>query len=277
MHHDLEWAGWFSGLLLSAFVILLAIVWAWLYYQRDSIARMSFLQGLMKALTFAMVPVCLIAIIISSSGISVVWACALLFPFITAILAFSRTSPFHVPPANALSYSGVTLMTLLIMALPLSAYRLANDIVDQYHAGEAWHLNTRPDGSAWLVKESWYDAHQILFIGALDVRRIGRPEMTLGRAEIASPRCSDASPSGAMVLTPTSPRTFGSLTPLPMLSGCLGHDWIEVPATRHAVLSAVSLLLQDNATITWEGLIAHGKDNERARDFFENGSYAMSH
>ncbi|WP_414500320.1 MULTISPECIES: hypothetical protein [unclassified Zymobacter] len=275
MHHDLEWAGWFSGLLLAALVILLAGVWAWLYHQHDSTARMSFLQGLMKALTIAMVPVCLIAILISSSGVSVVWLCALLFPLITAILAFSRTSPFHVPQANAMPYGWVALIALFIMALPLTAHRLAYYIVDQHHAGEAWHPNPRPDGSTWLVKESWYDTRQILFIGALDVRRIGRPEMTLGRAEIASPRCSDAPSLTAMMLAPTSPRTFGGLTPLPMLSGCLGQDWIEVPATRHAVLATVALLLQDSATITWEGLIAHGEDNERARDFFENGSYAM--
>ena len=278
MHHDLEWAGWFSGLLLTAFAILLAGVWAWLHHQHDSITRMSFLQGVMKALTFAMVPVCLIAMIISSAGVSLVWLCALLFPLITAILAFSRTSPFHVPPVNTLSYRWVAVMSIMIMALPLSAHQLAYYIVDKNHAGEAWHPNPRPDGAMWIVKESWYDSRQILFIGALDVRRVGRPEMTIGRAEIASPRCSgDSVLPTTLTLAPTLPRTFGGLTPLPMQSGCLGHDWIEVPATRHAVLATVALLLQDSATITWEGLITHGEDNGKARDFFENGSYAMPH
>lgn len=277
MHHDLEWAGWFSGLLLAALVILLAGVWTWLYHQHNSIVRMSFLQALMKALTIAMVPVCLAAIILSSGGVGLVWLCALSFPLITAILAFSRTSPFHVPKANALSYGWVIPMAAAIMILPLMAHLLANHIVDKQHAGEAWHTTQHPDGSTWLIKESWYDPHQILFIGALDVRQINRPEMTLGRAELSSPRCSEVTSPSMLTLAPTMPRTFGGLTPLPMLSGCLGGDWIEIPATRHAVLATVALLLQDSATITWEGLIAHGEDNVKARDFFENGSYAMPH
>ena len=277
MHHDLEWAGWFSGVLLTAVGIMLASVWTWCACQRDAIARLSFLQGVMKALTIAMVPICGVAIVISSGGINVVWLCTLLFPFITAVLGFSRTSPFHVPSARALPYSGVITMAIAAMAVPLSAHRLAYYIVDSRHAGEMWHPNQRPDGSTWLVKESWYDSRQILFIGALDTRRVGRSEMTLGRAEIASPRCSDTSSSTAFTLTPTTPRVFGGLTPLPMQSGCWGHDWIEVPAIRHAVLAAVAALLADNATITWEGLVAHGEDNKKARDFFENGSYAMPH
>lgn len=277
MHHDLEWAGWFSGLLLIAFVILLAGVCTWLYYQRDAIIRMAVLQALMKALTFAMVPVCLIALIMSSGGMRLVWLCALSFPLITAILAFSRTSPFHVPAGSATSYRWVILTAVIIVLLPLSAHLLARHIVIKQHSGEGWHPLHRPDGSTWLVKESWYDPHQILFIAALDVRHIGRPEMTLGRAETFSPRCSESTSPIALTLAPTMPRTFGGSTPLPMLSGCFGSSWIEIPATRRAVLAAVALLLQDSATITWEGLIAHGEDNGLARDFFENGSYAMPH
>ena len=277
MHHDLEWAGWFSGLLLIALVVLLVGVWAWLYYQRDAIVRMAVLQALMKALTFAMVPVCLIALIMSSGGVRLVWLCTLSFPLITAILAFSRTSPFHVPHGHAISYRWVVVTAAIIILLPLSAHLLARHIVIKQHSGEAWHPLHHSDGSTWLVKESWYDPHQILFIAALDIRHIGRPEMTLGRAEISSPRCSDSASPVALTLAPTIPRTFGGLTPLPMLSGCFGNDWIEVPATRHAVLATVTLLLQDSATITWEGLITHGEDNALARDFFENGSYAMPH
>ena len=271
MNHDLEWAGWFGGLLIAALMILLAGMWIWLCYQRGSPLDAILQQRLLKVLTFALVPTCLLALITVFANTHVVWLCMLILPSVTGAIAFLPCSPWHLAKNMTTARAVVTVM-IVMAALPLAAHLAAQHIVNKRHAGESWHLWRRPDGTAWLVKEAWYDPHQLLFIGALDLRRIGYPEMVIGRAELASPRCNLSNASAAFTLSPTLPRTFGSTTPLPMRAGCLGQDWIEVPATRRAVLAAVDLILKDNAIATWEGLIAHDDNNARARRFFDNGS-----
>lgn len=270
MNHDLEWAGWFGGLLIMTLTILLVSVWGWLHYQYAGTLQASHLQGLLKSLTFVLISTCLLILVTAPVGSQAVWLCTLILPAITAALTFSPLSPCHAPKGVAApAWFVVTMMTMLSL-LPLAAHLTARHIVERHHAGESWHLWHRIDGATWLVKEAWYDPHQILFIGAIDVNRVGYPEMAIGRAELISSRCATLGAVPTLMLSPSSPRTFGGGAPLPMHSGCLADDWIEIPATRSAMLAAADLLLKDGVTVTWEGLVAQGDDNAKARDFFEH-------